>query len=190
MLIRCFGDGSRQGTYALLVALSGTIRLSFGKFRSGAQFLLDHEACLYIGSALGHGASATPLAHRLVRHATRSQGNPPHRIRKPMIETFTENGLARAGFKPPHAKKLHWHIDYLLDCRQAELFSVFAIRSPERLETVLSGHAASLDETVTIARGLGARDTRDGTHLFGVNDPEACIKKLENAIKLVCRPCK
>lgn len=190
MTIRFFGDNSRQGTYALFVTLAETARLAFGKFRSGTRFLLDHEACLYVGSALGDGPSATPLARRLVRHASRSPGNPPHRIREPMIEAFTKNGLARAGFTPPDRKKLHWHIDYLLDCRQAELSSVFVIRSPQRLETTLSRHAAALDETIEIARGLGARDTKNETHLFGVNDLETCMKKLENAIGLICRPCR
>ena len=184
MSIRCFGENFRQGTYVLFVTLSEMQNIVFGRFLGGAKLSFQPGVYLYIGSALGNRSASAPLARRLVRHATRSAGNPAHLLRERMVDVFLENGLALPGFSPPAEKKLHWHVDYLLDNRHAEITTVIAIRSKKRLEGTLSDLVASFDETFPVATGLGARDTKNSTHLLGVRDPEACTEKLERAISL------
>ena len=187
MQIRCFGNGSRQGTYLLFIHLSKELSLGFGNFLGGKKIPLEPGFYLYIGSALNQKPSSMPLARRLVRHASRSNGKPAHEAREYMIRFFQKHQLATADLHPPANKKLHWHIDYLLDCPYARIIAAFVIRSPLRLETAVSDLAASLDETCIIARKLGARDTRSGTHLLGIRDLHSCLEKLERAIPLLCR---
>lgn len=182
MQVTCFGNRFREGTYALFITLSKELNLAFGKFLGGRKILLEPGSYMYIGSALGNRPSGTPLARRLVRHASRSNGKPPHELWDCMVRFFLENRLADPDLKLPSKKTLHWHIDYLLDSQHAQIVKVLIIRSPDRLETALSNLAASLDETFIIARKLGARDVRGGTHLLGVRNLESCIAALENKI--------
>ena len=182
MPITCFGNNSRQGTYALFILLSKKLELGFGKFLQGRSIPLEPGFYAYIGSALSKNPTAMPLARRLVRHASRSNGKPPHEVRGHMIRLFQENNLGTADLQPPADKKLHWHIDYLLDSQYAQIIKVYVIRSPFRLETVISELAMSLDETFIIVRKLGARDTKSGTHLLGVRNLESCLSAFEKKI--------
>lgn len=182
MPITCFGDSSRQGTYALFILLSKKLNLSFGRFLGGRKIPLDPGFYLYVGSALGNDPASMPLARRLVRHASRSSGKPPHKIRSQMIRFFKNNNLATSNLQPPTGKKLHWHIDYLLDSRYAQIINVSIIRSPLRLENTVSDFAESLDETFIIAPKLGAGDTTRGTHLLGVRNLETCICAFEQKV--------
>ena len=187
MQIQCFANGFRQGTYILFIHLSKKSSLCFGNFLGGKKIHLEPGFYMYIGSALNKKPSSMPLARRLVRHASRSNGKPAHEAREFMIRFFQKHQLATADLQPPANKKLHWHIDYLLDCPDARIITAFVIRSPLRLETAVSDLAESLDETFIIARKLGARDTRSGTHLLGIRDLDSCLEKLERAIPLICR---
>lgn len=182
MQITCFGNNSCQGTYALFISLSKELSLAFGKFLGGQKILLKPGCYMYIGSALGKRLSGMPLGRRLVRHASRSHDKPPHELRDHMIRFFQHNGLAGPDLQPPDQKKLHWHIDYLLDSQHAQIVRVIIIRSPDRLESTLSNLAASLDETFVIARGLGARDARNSTHLLGVRNLDSCLSAFEKKI--------
>lgn len=182
MSLRSFGNNSRQGTYALFIALSKELGLSFGKFLKGKSISLEPGIYLYIGSALGENAAAMPLARRLVRHASRSGGKAPHKIRNEMICFFQENNLATKDFQPPPDKKLHWHIDYLLDSLNTQILKAYIIRSPLRMETAVSDMVLSLDETFVIARKLGAGDTRSGTHLVGISNFDSCLAAFEKNI--------
>ncbi len=182
MQIRCFGDNCRQGTYVLFISLSQQLNTGFGKFLNGKNIPFEPGFYLYIGSALGNSDVAMPLARRLVRHASRSGGKTPHTIRNRMIRFLHNNNLATKELQPPAGKKLHWHIDYLLDSPCAEIETAFIIRSPLRMETILSNLVASLDETFIIAPGLGARDTRNSTHLLGISNLDSCLTTLEQKI--------
>ncbi|MCG8375078.1 MAG: GIY-YIG nuclease family protein [Chlorobiales bacterium] len=182
MQITCFGNGFRQGTYALFIVLSKELSIAFGKFLGGRKLLLEPGCYIYIGSALGNRSASMPLARRLVRHASRSNGNPPHELRDHMVRFFQKNSLAGPGLQPPSQKKLHWHIDYLLDNQHAQIVRLLIIRSPDRLETALSHLAASLDETSTVAQGLGAGDVRNSTHLLSVSNLDSCFTALERTI--------
>lgn len=182
MQITCFGNGFRQGTYALFIVLSKELSIAFGKFLGGRQFLLEPGCYMYIGSALGNKSASMPLARRLVRHASRSNGSTPHELRDHMVRFFQKSSLAGPGLQPPSQKKLRWHIDYLLDSRHAQIVRILIIRSPDRLETALSQLASSLEETFIIAQGLGAGDVRNSTHLLGVKSLESCFNALERTI--------
>ncbi len=187
MPIQCFGNGSRQGTYILFIRLSKELSLGFGNFLGGKKIPLEPGFYLYIGSALGKSATAMPLARRLARHASRSNGKIPHNIRDYMIRFFQENNLATKEFQPPASKKLRWHIDYLLDSLHAQIITAYVIRSPLRLETAISDLAESLDETFIIANKLGAGDFKNSTHLLGISNVDTCLRKLESAIRLICQ---
>ncbi|MCG8343613.1 MAG: DUF123 domain-containing protein [Chlorobiales bacterium] len=182
MLIQCFGNDSRQGTYALFIFLSNKLNLRFGNFLRGRHFSLDPGYYVYIGSALGAKSSAMPVARRLLRHASRSNGKPPHEVRGHMIRYFKENKLAAADLRPPTGKKLHWHIDYLLDNLDTRIIKACIVRSPARLENALSDLALSLDETFVIAPKLGAGDTKNSSHLLGIKNIDTFLPAFEEKI--------
>ena len=78
-------------------------------------------------------------------------------------------GSALAGLGPrlhrhlSRRKKLHWHIDYLLE--RAQLKEVRAEVSPERLECQWAEAIGKLAEAEFPAPGFGASDCSCGAHL-------------------------
>jgi Uri superfamily endonuclease len=166
-----FGQNSRQGSYVLLVELDRRIEVAFGKFRKGAPLELKPGRYLYVGSALGSAKGRFPLASRLLRHASRSDGKPPHAIRSALLELFMSWGYRAPASRGD--KKLHWHIDYLLDREEAELAHVFIFPGAERIEARLAATLAAMPETAPIADRLGAQDAAAGTHLFRVSNVAA-----------------
>ena len=174
-----FGGTHREGSYLLLIQLSRTIELAFGKFQQGKRFILPAGDYLYIGSALGGTSSGSPLARRLMRHASRSAEQPHHAIRAEMIELFSMSGLIEKESIKPSAKKLRWHIDYLLDQPEAELIHVIIIQSPLRVEAMLARLIATMDETSIIAPRLGAQDTKSSTHLLALANRERLFELLQ-----------
>ena len=133
----------------------------------------------YVGSALAE-KGATTLARRLIRHATRSDHQRPHRIRETMLRRFAECGLGDANLLPRRGKTLHWNVDFLLDLPSAELVGISAIRSPERLEDRLAKRLEEDPHTGVIERGLGANDVPGNTHLLHVRAKEAWWTSLPN----------
>jgi Uri superfamily endonuclease len=125
------------GTYALLLKLDEQERITIGKL---GTFDFPAGYYLYVGSALGPGG----LRARLARH--------------------------RRGSKSPRSnsgqggKKLHWHIDYLL--QRAQLIEVWSIASEERLECQWSEVASRLSGAQVPVRGFGSSDCRCPAHLF------------------------
>ena len=75
-------------------------------------------------------------------------------------------------------KKLHWHIDYLLDCAEAEIEHIVIIRCPSKIEHKLSAFLDSLEDTCPIARRLGAQDTRNSNHLLRISDRKQILEQL------------
>ena len=128
---------------------------------------------------------AEPLARRLARHATRSGRRPPHRIRKAMV--IAALGLDGVDLLPRGEKRLHWHIDYLLDQRSVSLKRVVAIRSPVRLESAVADLLFADPHTAVIETGLGASDAPGSTHLLRVDNDagwwEGLVKCLEVLLK-------
>ncbi|NQU45951.1 MAG: GIY-YIG nuclease family protein [Chlorobium sp.] len=165
-----FGDNCRMGSYILFIRVEKNLSISFGRFQKGEPVLVEAGEYLYLGSALGNRPSGSPLAARLLRHASRSGKLRAHAIRKPMVKRFKEAGLVDAVSKKIPPKHTHWHADWLLDRLEAEITGVVAIRSPLRLEDALSEALALHPETRPLAPRLGAQDARSGTHLLRLTD--------------------
>jgi len=78
---------------------------------------------------------------------------------------------ARVARHPRGAKKLWWHIDYLL--REAELVEVAAVPTSETVECERNRWVLSLSGASVPVKGFGASDCRCRTHLahFGERPP-------------------
>lgn len=171
-----FGQIYRQGSYILLIRLARPVEVSFGRFRNGQPVALAPGHYLYVGSALGAARGGFPLASRVLRHASRSDTDSPHAIRTSLSDLFIS-----LGYLPPTGKrhkKLHWHIDYLLDLPNTEIEHVFLFPGTERLEERLATLLASMPETSVVADRLGAQDAASGTHLFRIGDTAALVARL------------
>lgn len=176
MPLTIFGPPDRQGSYILSIRIDKPVSVAFGKFRNGEPVALEPGRYLYVGSALGGAKGRFPLASRLLRHASRSGGR-DHALREELSELF-----AGWGYQPParkSQKKLHWHIDYLLDCAEAELDHAFIFPGPSRLEPQLARLLAAMPETSVVADRLGAQDAASGTHFFRVGESAAVSPRLE-----------
>ncbi|NTU69153.1 MAG: DUF123 domain-containing protein [Chlorobiaceae bacterium] len=185
MQFTTFGKNSREGSYLLLINLRDSAGISFGRFMGGREIRLDQGSYLYVGSALGSGQGAYPLASRLLRHASRSAGRSPHQLRERLMAHFKAFGFEPKRERPE--KKLHWHIDFLLDLPEAELAHVVMVAGPARLEHRLAELAASMPGVSPVADRLGAQDAASGTHLFRVEDPGDLLERLNTEIAMLIR---
>ncbi len=170
--IHIVGGDAQAGTYVLRIRLKENTTLQFGRFKKGKLISLPAGDYTYVGSALSEKGS-TSLARRLVRHATRSGDKPPHIIREDMINRFAECGLGPRDPLPKSGKTLFWNIDFLLNLQVAEIVSILAIRSPERLEHPIAVLLERDTETQIIEKGLGANDAPRNTHILRANADEA-----------------
>ena len=184
--IAIIGDKSQAGTYILRIRLKEGAALRFGRFKKGKLISTPAGEYAYIGSALAE-KGATTLARRLIRHATRSGHQHPHRIRETMLCRFAKCGLGDGNLLPRRGKTLHWNVDFLLDLPSAELVGISAIRSRERLEDRLARQLEEDPHTGVIERGLGANDVPGNTHLLHVNATEEWWASLPNLITWVHR---
>ncbi len=180
------GDESQAGTYILRIRLKKDTTLRFGRFKKGKLISLPAGEYAYVGSALAE-KGATMLARRLVRHATRSGDQHPHRIRETMLRRFAECGLGNGNLLPRRGKTLHWNVDFLLDLSSAELVGVVAIRSRNRLEDRLAKQLEEDPHTGVIERGLGANDVPGNTHLLHVSATEGWWASLPDLLAWVHR---
>ncbi len=164
------GDGSQTGAYILWLNVRADIILAFGRYQKGRPVVVSRGMVAYVGSAMGP-VGATTLAGQLLRHATRSAGRPPHAIRDVMRSAFLKAGLGGPQLKLPAAKRLHWHIDYLLDQAEVEISQITAIRTAARLESELAKRLSSLPDVSPLAPRLGASDIPGESHLLRFLDP-------------------
>jgi Uri superfamily endonuclease len=179
--VEIIGTEGMGGTYLLRIYLQKDTRPAFGRFQRGNLFTIPKGFYIYIGSAL-NPRGATSLAPRLLRHATRSAGRPPHPIREILLKELHEIGLGSKNLKPPNTKKLFWNIDHLLDLEDAELVGVLVIRNPIRLEAEIGYWLAADPSTEVIMRGLGANDVPGGTHILRVIGDESWWEGLSGQI--------
>jgi len=148
------------------------LSIRFGRFKRGETIPVSVGDYIYIGSAMGtRGASS--LARRLLRHASRTNAENPHVIRAKMLSAFEAAGLGKSPLLPPAQKRLHWHIDFLLDENAVSLSHIIAIRTDARLESQLAARLAAHPDAFALATGLGASDTRGETHFFGIKNGDA-----------------
>jgi Uri superfamily endonuclease len=181
-LFTLFGSPAPGGSYILVIRVAAPLEVVFGGFMKGVALPVPAGDYLYTGSALGGKHRHNPLAARLIRHASRSGEKKPHAIRESIINLFP--GYGNKGKNPGAmpAKKLRWHIDFLLDLPEAEIVHIVIIRSPSRLEGKLSGLLEALDETSGLAPRLGAQDTRKSTHLLRLSNREKVLGILNESI--------
>ena len=184
--IAIIGDQSHAGTYIRRIRLKKATALRFGRFKKGKLISTPAGEYAYVGSALAE-KGATTLARRLVRHATRSGDQRPHRIRETMLRLFAECGLGDGNLLPRRGKTLHWNVDFLLDLPSAELTGICAIRSRVRLEDRLAKQLEEDAHTGVIERGLGANDVPGNTHLLHVSATEAWWTSLPDLLARVHR---
>ncbi len=177
-----FGNKYRMGSYIILTRVGAPSRVAFGRFRKGEFLTIPEGSYLYIGSALGTSKNGASLAARVLRHATRSDDRAPHSIRVGLLKILKNEGIATENTTAPPAKKVRWHIDYLLDLPQAEISHILLIRSPIRLENQLSELLESIEESSLLAPRLGAQDTRNSTHILRISDEKSILKLLAQKI--------
>lgn len=176
-LFTVLGDNSRTGTYILRISVSHSLHLSFGRFKAGKEISIPKGEYLYIGSALGR-PEATPLARRLIRHASRSGKNLPHPIRDYLLAQFFHIGLGSGNLLPKSGKKLFWNIDHLLDRSEANITGLVLIRSEKRLEGGIAKRLMQDAQTHIVEKGLGANDAKGETHFLGLKADAGWWQKL------------
>ena len=159
MNIILLGTGDTGGAYVLRLVVNQNLNVQFGRFQNGRVMDVPAGVYVYVGSAMG---SDQTLGRRVVRHATRSGNKKPHGIRNKLVDVFGIEVL------PKGKKKLHWHIDFLLDRSEVNLTHVMMVRSAKRLEEVFAEQLMTDVTTSKLAKGLGATDTRGHTHLLHV----------------------
>jgi len=173
-----FGDTVQSGVYILRIVVSRPLRLAFGQFKGGQRIVVPAGEMVYVGSALAE-RGATSLARRLIRHATRAGGRPPHPIRAVMLAYFPSIGLACGNLLLRTEKRLHWNVDYLLNQPAVTLTHVIAVRTQKRLEPALARLLADDPRTFIIEKGLGAADARGATHLLAVKEGDALWRSVQ-----------
>ena len=178
-----FGNKYTMGSYILFIRISSSFQLAFGRFQQSRIFSIPEGDFLYIGSALGR--TGNPLARRLIRHTSRSGGKNPHKIREAIVTLFSKDDASQKCSIKAAQKKLHWHIDYLLEHAEAEISHIVIIRNPERIEHNLSEFLASVQETTQLAPRLGAQDTRNSTHILSITDRQGILEQLGQYIPLL-----
>jgi Uri superfamily endonuclease len=172
------GEKAVGGAYVLRLAISQKLAVRFGRFQQGNAIDVPAGEYLYVGSAMrGLGA-------RLLRHASRVDADRPQPVRDVMESLFLAAGLVKRK-RPYSPKRLHWHIDYLLERNEVALTQVIVLRSPVRLETAVAQHLLNDPATFIIAPGLGAADDPGSTHLMGVQADESWWQTLPQKLRLL-----
>ncbi|MHA2005819.1 MAG: GIY-YIG nuclease family protein [Promethearchaeota archaeon] len=98
------------------------------------MLLFNEGFYLYIGSAMGNSGSAS-LVNRVKRHVL-----------------------------PSNKKKLHWHIDYLLNYENITIMKIYIIPSLQRLECSIAMEL--MDLANDFLRGFGSSDCNCKSHLY------------------------
>jgi Uri superfamily endonuclease len=173
-LIEITHDPLTSGAYVLRIQVETALNVVFGRFRGGSSIPVPAGAYLYVGSAMGQRGSAT-LCVRLLRHATRCDG--PRHLLWATLAAHCSHGHD-TGSNSGKAKRLRWHIDYLLEETEAQLVAAYVLAGSSPVEMILARHLADDPCTFALASGLGASDNHGGTHLLGVRAEAAWWQEL------------
>ncbi len=161
--ITVIGAGPWSGAYLLKIEVTAALAVSFGRFAQGRPVCVAPGSYLYIGSARSNNDLAAPLLARVTRHLQRTPPRPPQRLWAEW-QVFVAQHQAHTRTPPP--KRLHWHIDFLLDKRSAHVVQIVLIPAAQPMERWLAESMEALDCTAPLAPGLGASDHRGHTHLM------------------------
>jgi Uri superfamily endonuclease len=172
------GEGSRSGAYIILVCIEKKIEVVFGRYSSEEPVAMAAGHYIYIGTAMGE-----TLTSRLLRHVRRTQGKPAHQIESDLIQRLRAVNLGE-GAAVGRKKRLHWHVDHLLDQEEAEIVGIIVVRTEKRLEAELGAWLMAMPETKVFAEGLGASDVRGNTHLLRVEAGKDWWKQLPEILKV------
>lgn len=153
--------GPLVGAYLLIIDVARPCAVSFGRYRGGQPVIVQSGQILYIGSA-GGSPQQPRLAQRILRHLTRSGSAPPHQLREPFLAHCRQTCAVTL----PRSKKLHWHIDYLLDQPDVTVSAVWMARGSRIDERRLHQALHASGHTLPVAEGLGASDHVQATHLL------------------------
>lgn len=156
------GECRLGGVYLLYINLTATQRITFGRFNQGEPVDCPAGDYLYLGSARNN-----TLAPRLLRHMRRSGDQPVQELYEDIKHVLQGEGF-QVNKRIPPPKRLHWHIDYLLDRPQAQIRHVVVVRTERKLEADLGRWLVAQPDTQVIYQGLGASDVSGGTHLLRV----------------------
>lgn len=160
------GDSSSGGVYVLRLDVNQSLDVQFGRFADGRLIGVPAGEYLYVGSAL------TGMARRLLRHASRIDPQKPQSIRQSLLAHLKLAALLTDRFPPYPPKRLHWHIDYLVEKEPVTLTHIFILRCSLQLESAVADWLVLQPETELLAAGLGASDRPGGTHLLQVKANE------------------
>lgn len=175
----------QSGAYLLRIAVHESCQVVFGRYREGQQVAVRAGVYVYVGSAMGRKGPSS-LAPRLLRHASRSQDQPPHAIRAEMLRHFARLDLGRSPLQPPRQKSLHWHVDYLLDLPVVALTNAIVLRCLYPLEKSLADLLLNDLRCAPLAAGLGASDAPGHSHLLCGTEDEAWWLSLFRHARALC----
>ena len=133
-MVYVIGDKYPRGTYIQKIRVKQTITINYGRSQKQKEGTFPKGTYVLVGSALGDkGAGSLPL--RLTRHARRSD-NSKHPVFDDYLELYNLD-LEKLN----KMKTLHWHPDYLLNSKEAEVLDAIIIQSAERLEEKIEEEA-------------------------------------------------
>jgi len=102
------GDEGQAGTYVLRMRVHCDLKLAFGRFKKGKIVSVPAGHYLYVGVGLAEKGGSS-LGVRIMRHATRTNGQELHSIRHDMISHFKQIGLNGRTEANRDKKKFRWH---------------------------------------------------------------------------------
>lgn len=159
--IMVIGAGPGAGAYLLHMRLAAARAICFGRFARGEPLPLAAGDYLYIGSAQGEAHHA-PLLRRINRHLLRRAPGAAQRLYPAWQAFLTEQKLRL----PTPPKRLHWHVDYLLDQPVCDVIQVLLMPSSRPIEHRLTEYIEAVPGAWPVAPGLGASDHPGHTHLL------------------------
>ncbi|MFX1304524.1 MAG: DUF123 domain-containing protein [Promethearchaeota archaeon] len=109
------------------------------------KIVFDKGFYLYIGSAMGN-SGATTLINRVKRHVS-----------------------------SPNNKKVHWHIDYLLNNKNVVIIYLYIIPSHQKLECLIANEFLNISDGYI--KKFGSSDCLCNSHLLYFKDFKS-LKKL------------
>ena len=184
--ITILGSPGVQGGYLLRIQVESPCRIIFGRHNHCRRIYIGSGVYMYLGSAMGIRGS-TSLPCRVMRHVIRSGQRPSHKIRDVLRTYLVENKLADNRIEAIRNKRLHWHVDYLLDHENSDLTHIMLLCNQYRIERYVYTVLSNKKEVEIIEPGLGASDTQNKTHLWKLHETDGfwrlLVRELEDLLE-------